>query len=373
MKRVGHLYEQICNPANVRKAILKASLGKRHRPHVRHVLERIDARAAEIAALLRAKAYVASPYAVRTIRDGATQKERTISKPRFFPDQVIHWALMLPLQPVLMRGMYRYSCGSVPGRGTSDGQKALRRWLNRDYKGTKYCLKMDVTKFYPSIDREQLKAAFRRIVKDADCLWLIDTIIDSSAPGLPIGNYTSQWFANFFLQGLDHYIKQTLGARYYLRYVDDLILLGPNKKALHKARAAIAAYLAEIGLALKPNWQVFPVSARPIDALGLRFYRDYTTLRRRNALRIRRRAKRIGGKAQLNYRDACAVVSYWGWIKRSDSYGFYHKYVRPQVSVAAAKRKASEHGKRSARLRAAGGIRDGRPDGARSAAGPAHA
>jgi hypothetical protein len=297
---------------------------------------------------------------VKTIRDGATQKERVISKPRFFPDQVIHWALMLQLQDVLQRGMYEYSCGSVPGRGTSTAQRMVRRWLDADYKGTKYCLKMDISKFYPSIDADLLKAQFRRVTKDPHCLWLIDSIIDSSAPGLPIGNYTSQWFANFFLQGLDHFIKETLGVKYYVRYVDDLVLLGPSKKALHRARKAISEYLAGMKLALKANWQVFLINRRAIDFVGFRFYRDHTTLRRRNALRIRRRMKRIGLKNRLNYKDACAVVSYWGWITRSDSYRYYQTYVRPLVNIAAAKRRISDYGRKRARVWAAGGIRDRR-------------
>lgn len=343
MKRAGYIYDQVCDLDNIKEAIMKASLGKRHKTFVKRILARQDRYAEKIRVMLMTKAYVPSPYAIKVIRDGPTQKERTIYKPRFYPDQVIHWALMLQLQPVIMRGMYEYSCGSVPGRGTSCAQKALRKWLDRDYKGTKYCLKMDISKFYPSVDHELLKAMFRRCIKDRDCLWLIDAIIDSTVPGLPIGNYTSQWFSNFFLQGLDHFIKEGLHAKYYIRYVDDLVLLGGNKKALHKARVAIDSYLRDIRLSMKPNWQVFLVNARAIDFLGLRFYRTHTTLRRRNALRIRRRMMKIKHKDELGYLDACAVVSYWGWIKRTDSYVFYHRYVRPVASLADAKRRISAH------------------------------
>lgn len=290
------------------------------------------------------KTYRASPYIEKTIEDGATKKIRTIYKPRYYPDQIIHWALMLQLQPIIMRGMYQYSCGSVPGRGTGYGQKMLRKWLDSDRKHTKYCLKMDISKFYPSVNNEKLKSMFRRMIKDEDCLWLIDEIIDS-AEGLPIGNYTSQWFSNFFLQGLDHYIKEQLGVKYYLRYVDDLVLLGSNKKKLHKARIAVAEYLIGIGLIIKGDWQVFRVDKRAIDFLGFRFYRNKTILRKRNALRIKRRLQKIKKKGHLNYKDACAVVSYWGWVKRSDSYRFYHKYMEPIVSIKKAKRTVSNYAK----------------------------
>lgn len=276
--------------------------------------------------------------------DGANKKERTICKPRYYPDQIIHWALMLQIQPVIMRGMYGYCCGSVPGRGTSYGQKILRKWLDTDHKGTKYCLKLDVSKFYPSVDNEILKAMFRRKIKDSRCLWLIDQIIDS-AEGLPIGNYTSQWFSNFFLEGLDHYIKENLKVKYYIRYVDDLVLLGSNKRKLHRAMDSIAEYLTSINLSVKGDWQVFKVDSRPIDFLGFKFYRNKTILRKRTALRIRRRMCKIHKKDRLNYKDACAVVSYWGWIVRSDSYQFYHKYMKPIISVKKAKRTVSKFAK----------------------------
>lgn len=346
MKRVGYIYERICDLNNIETAILNASRGKRHQPRVSRIVSNKEEAARRIQRMLLDRSYAPSPYTIKVIRDGPSGKVRIIHKPRFWPDQIIHWALMLQLTPIIMRGMYEYNCGSIPGRGTSYAQKALRRWLDTDRKRTKYCLKMDIAQFYPSVNNEILKAMFRRQIKDPDCLWLIDTIIDT-AEGLPIGNYTSQWFANFYLQGLDHFIKEQLRVPYYVRYVDDLVLLGPNKKKLHAARKEVERYLAGINLKLKDNWQVFPVKSRPIDFVGFRFYRDHTTLRRRNALRIRRRVRRIAKKQQLTPRDAAAVVSYWGWIKRSDSYLFYHKYVKPYVTIKKARKVISRY----ARLR----------------------
>ncbi len=345
MKREGYIYEKICDTENVKTAIYKASLGKRHKHFVAKTLGNADLYAENISEMLINKSYNPSPYKTRKIYDGANKKERLIHIPKFYPDQVIHWALMLQIEKIIMRGMYRYSCGSIPGRGTSFGQKALRRWLDNDYRGTKYCLKMDITKFYPSIDKEILKDMFRRKIKDGDCLWLIDTIVESSDKGLPIGNYTSQWFSNFFLEGLDHFIKEQLGIRYYIRYVDDLVLLGGNKRKLHAARQRIREYLDSINLTLKGNWQVFMVDKRGIDFLGFRFFRDKTILRKRNALRIRRRVKKIASKPHLSYRDACAIVSYWGWIKRSDSFNFYNKHIKPLVSVGYAKERIGDYAK----------------------------
>ena len=348
LKRVGYIYEKICDLDNIKTATMKSSLGKRNHKHVKEVLDNIDEYAARVQKLLLNQKYVPSPYIIKTIQDGSSQKVREIYKPNYFPDQIIHWALMLQIQPVIMRGMYRYTCGSVPGRGTSDGQKTLRKWLGNDIKNTKYCLKMDISKFYPSIDNELLKGMFRKKIKDEKCLWLIDTIIESNQ-GLPIGNYTSQWFSNFFLEGLDHFIKEELGVKYYIRYVDDLVLLGANKKKLHRARIEISEYLNKIKLRMKGNWQVFRVNSRPIDFLGFKFYRDRTTLRKRNALRIRRRIRKIGRKSKLGYRDACAIISYWGWIKRSDSYRFYNEYVKPYVSIKSARKVVSNRARNNSR------------------------
>lgn len=121
---------------------------------------------------------------------------------------------------------------------------------------------------------------------------MIDLIIDSSKNGLPIGNYTSQWFANFYLQDLDHYIKEDLHIKYYIRYMDDIVLFHRNKKELHKIKEKIEAFLEKEDLKLKENWQLFKTDSRPLDFLGYRFYRGYTTLRRGNCLRIRRRIKK---------------------------------------------------------------------------------
>jgi hypothetical protein len=337
MKRTGHIYEKVCEIENIKEAIKRSSIGKRDRRYVKRIMDNADFYAREIQKILTGRTYIPSPYTIKTIQDRSSNKERTIYKPRYYPDQIIHWALMLQLHGVFTRGMYEYTCGSVPGRGTSYAQKALRKWLDRDYKGTKYCLKMDISKFYPSIDREILKAILRKHIKDADCLWLLDIIIDSNPQGLPIGNYTSQWLSNFLLQDLDHLIKEKFGAKYYLRYVDDLVIPGSNKRKLHQVRIAISEYLATLHLTLKQDWQVFLITKRAIDFLGLRFFRDKTILRKRNALRIRRRMAKIGGKKMMTYQDACAVVSYWGWIKRSNSYHFYNKYVKPKVSLRLAK------------------------------------
>lgn len=147
------------------------------------------------------------------------------------------------------------------------------------------------------------------------------------------GNYTSQWFANFYLQSLDHYIKEQLKVKYYLRYMDDMALFGRNKKELHKCRLLIDKFLHDEGLKLKENWQLFKTDSRPIDFLGYRFYRGYTTLRRNNFLRIKRRVQKIYKRKKIRLVDAQAMISYNGWLKHCDSFNYKNKYVKPYITI----------------------------------------
>lgn len=237
------------------------------------------------------------------------------------------------IEPHIAKGMYEYSCGSVPKRGIHYAQKRVKRWIERDRKHTKYILQIDITKFYPSISHDVLKQMLRRKFKDKSLLWLMDSIIDSVECGLPIGNYTSQWLANFYLQELDHMIKEKLKIKYYARYMDDCIMFGNNKKKLHKARKEIQLYLETIGLNIKGNWQVYRLDKRPLDFLGFKFYRTHVTMRKRNSLRIKRRAKKIYKKGRLNFKDSAAMLSYLGWLQHSNSYNYYLKNIKPYVNI----------------------------------------
>ena len=333
MKTEKNIYIKIIDKNNIYKAIQNASKGKKSRSNVKKILDNIYFYVDVIYEQLKSKTYIPNKYEEKIIQDGVRKKERIIYKPRFFPDQVIHWALMQQIEDIIKRGMYEYCCGSVKNRGILYGVKYLKKILVRDRKNTKYCLKLDIKKFYPSINQSILKRKFRKIIKDRDTLDLIDLIVDSAEQGVPIGNYTSQWFANFYLQDLDHYIKEQLKVPYYIRYMDDMVLFHRNKKELHKIKNKIEEFLKQEDLKLKENWQLFKMDSRPLDFLGYRFYRGYTTLRKSNFLRIKRRYKKIYKKGKLTYKDASASLSYYGWLKHCDSYNFNQKYVKPYIDL----------------------------------------
>ena len=333
MKTEKNIYIKIIDKNNICKAIQNASKGKKSRSNVKKILDNIYFYVDVIYEQLKSKTYIPNKYEEKIIQDGVRKKERIIYKPRFFPDQIIHWALMQQIEDIIKRGMYEYCCGSVKNRGILYGVKYLKKILVRDRKNTKYCLKLDIKKFYPSINQSILKRKFRKIIKDRNTLDLIDLIVDSAEQGVPIGNYTSQWFANFYLQNLDHYIKEQLKVPYYIRYMDDMVLFYRNKKELHKIKNKIEEFLKQEDLKLKENWQLFKMDSRPLDFLGYRFYRGYTTLRKSNFLRIKRRYKKIYKKRKLTYKDASASLSYYGWLKHCNSYNFNQKYVKPYIDL----------------------------------------
>lgn len=336
MKRVGYVFEKIIEIDNIKKAIVNASKRKTNRRNVQKVLNNIDFYAKQIQTMLVNDTYVPCKYIEQKIKDGANKKERIIFKPSFYPDQCIHWTIMLQLESLLERGMYKYCCASVKGRGVHYGQRYIKKIL-KDVKGSKYCLQLDIRHFYPSIDKDKLKEKFIRIIKDPKLLNLIFKIIDSAEDGLPIGNYTSQWFANFYLQDLDHFIKEKLHVKYYIRYMDDIVLFSSNKRKLRYIKEEIEKFLTNEGLELKDNWKLFLTDSRPLDFLGFRFYRDHITLRRRNALRIKRRVKKIKRRFELyghiRLQDASAMVSYFGWIKNSNSYHYYIKNIQKYITL----------------------------------------
>ena len=275
-------------------------------------------------------AYIPSPYRTKTVVEGPKHKRREIRIPRFFPDQIVQWSILLQTIPIFMEGMDPFCCGSVLGRGTSYAERYIRRWFQSDPRGTRYCLKLDIHHFYQSVDHDRLKAMLRRKFKDAELLALLDLIIDSVPTGLPIGNVTSQWFGNFYLQGLDHFAREQLHVRHYIRNMDDIVVFGPNKRKLGKAEAAIIKYLGAMDLQLSAR-QKFPVDSRGVDFLGFRFFHDRTILRRSLMLRATRKVQRTVKRKTWNAHNCGSILAYIGWMEQSDSYHLYQTRVKPYI------------------------------------------
>lgn len=325
----------MCDKNMIRAAIREGTKGKKKRWDVREVLGDEDGYVEKAYTMLINHAYVPTPPQAKQIYDRTCMKQRTIQIVPFFPDGLMHQLCVMAMQDVLMRGMYRWSCASIPGRGNKCAINYVRRALDKDRKGTKHCLKMDIKQFYPSVSPRRLIWALARKVKDKLFLKTVyDIIVSNPDGGLAIGFYINQWLANFFLEPLDHFICTLPGVKYYVRNMDDMVLLGPNKKKLHRARAAIESFLwVHLGLQLKENWQVFPVKSRGIDFVGYRFWHTHTTMRRRNFLRFARQCRRVAKMIRehrpIPFRTASGLLSRAGQLKHCNSLGIRQRYFDP--------------------------------------------
>lgn len=274
------------------------------------------------------------------IYDGICMKKRTIIVPHY-DEQVIHHMVINVLQPIFMKSMYEHVYGSIPGRGSHKARKYIEKWIREDPKNCKYCLKMDIKHFFDSIPHGILMYKLSNLIKDKKFLYLLQTIISVQDNGLPLGFYTSQWFANWYLSDLDHFIKEILGAVHYVRYMDDMIIFGSNKKKLHYMRECIETYLeGSLGLELKGNWQVFRFDyikkgehyGRCLDFVGFKFYRDKVVLRKSIMLKMTRKANKISKKERMTLHDAQQMLSYLGWIDCTDTYDMYRKWIKPKIT-----------------------------------------
>lgn len=314
MKRTGNLFNTVCSPENLYLAYTKAKKGKAKQYGVKLFEKHLAGNLDQLRTELTAGTYQTSEYSVFMIHD---PKERTVYRLPF-RDRVVHHALMNVLEPIWTSVFIEHTYACIKGRGIHAVTRHLRRDM-RDVSRTTYCLKLDIKKFYPSIDHDVLKAIVRKKIKDTRLLNLMDGIIDS-APGVPIGNYLSQFFANLYLSYFDHWLKEVKRVRYYYRYADDIVILSHNKESLHHLFIEISAYLSErLKLQVKGNYQVFPVAARGIDFVGYVFFHTHTLMRKTIKQRMCRKAARLR-KIGLEQKDFThRMAPHLGWAKHCNS------------------------------------------------------
>lgn len=354
-KRVGNLWAVLISDENLTRAIDEVNHTHHWRTHHRPnnitawVEETKQARVAELRQIL-IDGFVPQEPHVTERWDASAQKWRIVSEPAQWPDQYVHHALIQVTQPVMMRGMDKWCCGSIRDRGPHQAQAAIESWIAKDPKGTKYEFAGDIRHFYNSLKPEVVMARMRQLIKDRLVLDLIERIISR---GVLIGAYTSQWFANTVLQPLDMLIRQSGLCAHYTRYMDNLTIFGPNKRKLRKLRVIVEKWLTEHQLELKDDWQIFPVAksepheplppprrgvtrqkGRMPDAVGYRYGRGYTLPRKHNLLRIKRalaryrKRKRLGKKIFAG--TASSLISRLGQLKHCNNYNLYRMLFQGQ-------------------------------------------
>lgn len=317
MKRKGNLYERICSIENLILADTIARRGKLNKPEIIEWDKNKEQNIRDLHEELKMKKYLTSEYTIFTIYE---RKERIIYKLPY-KDRIVHHAVMNILGSIFVSTFTADTYSCIKHKGIHAAANALKEAL-KDVSVTQYCLKLDIKKFYPSVDHEILKALLRRKIKDNDLLWLLDSIIDS-APGLPIGNYLSQYFANFYLTYFDHWIKEDKRVKYYFRYCDDMVILSGNKPYLHELLFEIRNYLQDIKLEVKDNYQVFPIDDRGIDLVGYVFRHTHILLRKSIKQNFARMLKRN--------KNPQSIASYKGWAKHSNSKNLIKKLLNDQI------------------------------------------
>lgn len=316
MKRINNIYPLIYDIDNIELADKKARRCKEKRYGVARHDRNHHQENVELSESLKNRTYRTSKYSNYIIYE---PKQRTISRLPYYPDRIVHHAIMNIMEPIWVKIFTADTYSCIKGRGIHSLVKRLRRDLDDDPSGTKYCLKMDIRKFYPSLNHDILKAIIRKKIKDADLLWLLDEIIDS-AEGVPIGNYLSQFFANLYMAYFDHWVKEELKVKYYYRYADDIVLLSDSKEQLRSWLVAIKLYLTNVlKLKLKDNYQIYPVDSRGIDFVGYKLYHTHTLLRKSikyKMLKLIRKYK----ENKITLEDLKQrMASYFGWLKYCNS------------------------------------------------------
>jgi len=329
LKRIGNLYSKIYDYENIYKAYLDARKSKRYRNEVLKFTSNLEENLITIQNELIWKSYTP-----RTSRQFYViePKKRLITAPAFY-DRVVHHALHNIIESVFDRSFIYHNYACRHGKGTHAAvdyfQKSLQKIQNKHDKV--YCLKIDVAQYFPSINHDILFGLIKRKIKDTNVLWLIKTIVDSSPtnPGLGIGALTSQLFANVYLNHLDHYAKEVLQVKNYVRYMDDVVILHPDKKYLHGIRKDIESFLWS-DLRLKTNGKTQVIATnRGVTFLGYRVWSTHRLLKGQSKRRIKRKLRlfmKLYSKRKIQLDEIRASIHSWlGHVKHCNSYNLRKK------------------------------------------------
>ncbi|BBC22441.1 RNA-directed DNA polymerase [Pseudanabaena sp. ABRG5-3] len=312
MKRHGNLYSQIISFENLLLAAKKAQKGKRYRDNVLAFNFHLESELLQLQTELLDQTYHPQGYRTFQIHE---PKPRLISAAPY-RDRVVHHALCNIIVPLIESSFIPDSYSNRIGYGT---HRAIRRFTHF-VRSSEYVLQCDIQKYFPSIDREILKNILRQKIKCPQTIWLIDLIIDNSNDqipvfdyftgddlltpitrhrGLPIGNLTSQFFANLYLNNFDHFVKEDLKIKKYIRYVDDFAFFGSDLLELSQVRHSIENYLGALRLKIHPiKSQIFETK-QGANFLGFRIFPTHIRVRNNNLRLARNRIHRLNQDVQI--------------------------------------------------------------------------
>jgi RNA-directed DNA polymerase len=311
MKRHGNLWDKVCSLDNIKLAHANARRGKAFYAEVKMVDSDVEKYCRAIQKSLVNQTFTTSQYQIEERFDG--RKMRTIYKLPYYPDRIVQHALLNVVGELFVKTYIRDTFQSIVGRGTSDAMRRVKK-LIRSPECPKYALKIDIQKYYPSVNNAIMKKVIRRTIKCEPTLWLLDDIIDSTT-GLPIGNYTSQHFGNMYLNAIDWKVKQELKPQAYFRYCDDIVFMDNAKSKLLAIKVRVCKWLADISLQIKATWNIYNIERQGVDFVGFVFTPHNTRLRHGIATKFKLACKKLSIKIQDPVRDLSRIMAYKGWVK----------------------------------------------------------
>lgn len=323
--------EDVASTFNLKVAFKRARQGKSFYQSIKEFEKDVDGNIERLRNDLLSHTYRTSEYRKEIVNDSG--KERLISKLPFYPDRIVHWAIMLQLDRAFMNRFTIDTNAAISGRGTHSALKLVRDALINDPENTKYCLKIDVRKYFPHINHSVLKSMVSKLVNDYDLKMLVYEIIDSEPDGVPIGNYLSQYLANLYLSYFDYWVHTELKIKHYSRYMDDMVFFASDHETLVKAFREIQWYLMRnLYLEIKDNWQIFSTKDRYIDFIGYRIKGNIVILRKSGWLKLQKSCRKIYRKAikrgYVTEREQSSLMARLGWAVHCSTkvrIGIYNK------------------------------------------------
>lgn len=312
MKRYGGLWVKICDRANIELAADNALKNKSITRERQYFIDNRKVLLDKLEESLNNETYRFSFLKYFKVFE---PKERNIHHSPFYPDKILHHAVMNICKPLFIEKMTADTYGSIKGRGITMASTKLKRALENcsDW----YYLQIDCKKFYQSIDHDVCKETIRRVIKCKQTLRMLDAIIDVHEEGLAIGVYPSQYLANLVLSRIDHWAKEVMRVKHYFRYMDDIVILVENKWKAHEVLEQITAEFAKIKLTIKNNARIAPVVCG-IDFIGYKFYPTYTRLRKSIKERMQSNIRRLNKKGVDDEEFKRKTASHFGWCKHAN-------------------------------------------------------
>jgi retron-type reverse transcriptase len=288
MKTYNNLYEEICSMNNLANAWKRAKKGKTKKDYVVDFKHNLRENLLKLRKELLEQAYKPEPLKTFILKD---PKTRTISKSAF-RDRIVHHALVRVIEPIFDRTFIYDSCANRKGKGNLFAIKRFDKFKNKvtnNLHSEAFCLKADIKHYFHEVDNEVLLKILNKKIQDEKTVWLIKRVLangaskSSSNKGMPLGNLTSQFFANVYLNELDQFVKHQLRAKYYIRYVDDFVILHPSKKQLESWKMKIEGFLiTELRLELHQQKSKVISLSKGVDFVGFRNFYHFRLLRKIN-------------------------------------------------------------------------------------------